>query len=1182
MLRYFECLVGTPKFFVSLETPRCVQLLPMAGTHLVSVASLFDTNPCTTQLDFSTLGNCKLGSAPASNDSIGYWMTGALEVAGGALIGFLCIRSCAALASSSVYSRWSHAVSPWLVITARQSTSHYGVDQQAEEDDGPWSAENLTWDPLNYAGRPDYAQASSEVVQPHGFVAQILDWTIPQTDARLTVVASAAPTNIAPLCPSVDPHASQSERSLQRLHRLGQQRVATDAGAHTADVASAALEEKTSSPLNDPRIDTREVGERLAKEVASTAIGSASGHMNSVGRSTRPKSKQRAAAAKVAESETSAPSQVPTMKAGGLNVDASAAKAPQEDSTERVEEERATEESDVSRPERNDEPGEITQEDGVVWEALHCLYMFFNDNGGALDGCDSSSAIAVDTLGTGGDTIPKSCMVSASRDPIAIAGDTLGIGGDTVLKSCMMSASSSENGDRKVSDTTVSSNSSVSSANAKQFSTSSKASPTAWESTSQLTPACFSNGDHFVQKVPRKGRRCKNVSERQPREGPVSAAICTQSGATVRCAAADSMAPTRTKNADGAGLTAWASDATTPSLRAGERVAFALAEDEAQGLTVAVSDLSASAMDGYGEMSVQALDRALPDETVVGDAASSALDEDDEAVAPGKLPDSAADAVCSEASTCDTRWNSLAADAPEFVPRASRADDVLHDALPVSTVLLSGCGTDAPTDVDALWAWLDELGLGGTYDFLFVPPTDSATSEITAVINFVDPLFVALCCRIMQEHAPGALVSPAPVQGLENNLAQSGRSAVASGNAKAAPLVLDSPVPCESAMRAVESMAQETQRVAFGCSVPKVSSTHDSRLQRQHHKTKLCKHHRKFMCGLGDACPFAHCKSELEPAPDLTNTKACQKYLRGRCLDKQCKYAHGKQELRATDPFYKTGLCRWWFAGKCNASSCRYAHGSNELRSANLPEGVEMTLYEDIAFDLPTEQARSVVWFGGSDLHLAPINELQAGNPPTTVKIAGACGEGAGNINGLYTLAEAVHNCSYAWQKKNCNDTWLVNIGGWWFVTSSAMKDADQAAGWMHSTGAGFLLPTDVPQWEVSMDGHGSVQTSVVVAEVKALPPLHEDSRARSPFERATSASAVFITASGDSSAGRKGESVFLRERSTFIELVSQGVEDEEEDLPLGPARSFSCGDIEALAWLLGDMEHAMDVEEEA
>jgi hypothetical protein len=110
------------------------------------------------------------------------------------------------------------------------------------------------------------------------------------------------------------------------------------------------------------------------------------------------------------------------------------------------------------------------------------------------------------------------------------------------------------------------------------------------------------------------------------------------------------------------------------------------------------------------------------------------------------------------------------------------------------------------------------------------------------------------------------------------------------------------------------------------------------KILKQFNKTKLCRFNAVNRCALGPNCPFAHSQDELVSPPDLTKTRLCAKYFRGRCNDEFCNFAHDYHELRSSEQVYKTELCSRWQLGDCKAgNACRYAHSWEELQlSQNL------------------------------------------------------------------------------------------------------------------------------------------------------------------------------------------------------------------------------------------------------
>lgn len=66
------------------------------------------------------------------------------------------------------------------------------------------------------------------------------------------------------------------------------------------------------------------------------------------------------------------------------------------------------------------------------------------------------------------------------------------------------------------------------------------------------------------------------------------------------------------------------------------------------------------------------------------------------------------------------------------------------------------------------------------------------------------------------------------------------------------------------------------------------------------HKTKMCRFYGMGACTKGEACTFAHTRTDLQKQPDLQKTHLCLAFQRnGVCRDgSACKYAHGDDELR--------------------------------------------------------------------------------------------------------------------------------------------------------------------------------------------------------------------------------------------------------------------------------------------
>ncbi|CAE7493786.1 unnamed protein product [Symbiodinium natans] len=180
------------------------------------------------------------------------------------------------------------------------------------------------------------------------------------------------------------------------------------------------------------------------------------------------------------------------------------------------------------------------------------------------------------------------------------------------------------------------------------------------------------------------------------------------------------------------------------------------------------------------------------------------------------------------------------------------------------------------TSASSFMKQLDAWGLAGTYDFLHVV---NGGDTCTAIINFIDPVFVMLFCCICQEYNVQGNITMADVQGLEALTKHWSRLDVQSDATQ--PVILPDARPKDWAVNAVNHMLSPQP------------------FKHQFRKTKMCAYIKKKTCELGPGCPFAHSKAELQPMPDLVKTKLCHKYFQRRCTDIHCKFAHGSAELRS-------------------------------------------------------------------------------------------------------------------------------------------------------------------------------------------------------------------------------------------------------------------------------------------
>eukprot|EP00927_Polykrikos_kofoidii_P026486 TRINITY_DN23561_c0_g1_i1.p1 TRINITY_DN23561_c0_g1~~TRINITY_DN23561_c0_g1_i1.p1 ORF type:complete len:729 (-),score=152.64 TRINITY_DN23561_c0_g1_i1:59-2245(-) len=99
-------------------------------------------------------------------------------------------------------------------------------------------------------------------------------------------------------------------------------------------------------------------------------------------------------------------------------------------------------------------------------------------------------------------------------------------------------------------------------------------------------------------------------------------------------------------------------------------------------------------------------------------------------------------------------------------------------------------------------------------------------------------------------------------------------------------------------------------------------------------KTKMCAFFERGRCASTN-CRYAHSAEELRRPPNLVKTKLCKAFLQNSCHDAEnCMFAHGEADLKFTDGIYKTQMCNFFERGYCKkADRCNHAHGRVELRS---------------------------------------------------------------------------------------------------------------------------------------------------------------------------------------------------------------------------------------------------------
>jgi hypothetical protein len=106
----------------------------------------------------------------------------------------------------------------------------------------------------------------------------------------------------------------------------------------------------------------------------------------------------------------------------------------------------------------------------------------------------------------------------------------------------------------------------------------------------------------------------------------------------------------------------------------------------------------------------------------------------------------------------------------------------------------------------------------------------------------------------------------------------------------------------------------------------------DNAVMLQLTKTKMCAFFERGKCASNN-CRYAHSADELRSPPNLQKTKLCRAFMQGSCQDESCSFAHGDGDLRVTAGIYKTQMCNFFERGYCKKGDrCNHAHGSVDIR----------------------------------------------------------------------------------------------------------------------------------------------------------------------------------------------------------------------------------------------------------
>lgn len=132
----------------------------------------------------------------------------------------------------------------------------------------------------------------------------------------------------------------------------------------------------------------------------------------------------------------------------------------------------------------------------------------------------------------------------------------------------------------------------------------------------------------------------------------------------------------------------------------------------------------------------------------------------------------------------------------------------------------------------------------------------------------------------------------------------------------------------------------------------------DNAVTMQLTKTKMCAFFERGKCASSN-CRYAHSAAELRQPPNLQKTKLCRAFLSGGCNDENCFFAHGEIDLRVTEGIYKTQICNFFERGYCKKGDrCNHAHGSADLRPPT-PSTVATTPLSKLSPSSQGESTRS-------------------------------------------------------------------------------------------------------------------------------------------------------------------------------------------------------------------------------
>eukprot|EP00729_Bicosta_minor_P032811 gene32811-biopygen31608 len=94
--------------------------------------------------------------------------------------------------------------------------------------------------------------------------------------------------------------------------------------------------------------------------------------------------------------------------------------------------------------------------------------------------------------------------------------------------------------------------------------------------------------------------------------------------------------------------------------------------------------------------------------------------------------------------------------------------------------------------------------------------------------------------------------------------------------------------------------------------------------------------------------------------------------------------------------------------------------------------------------------------------------------------VAGATGDNADVVNGVFSKTSAMQNGKPVYSKEGYADWWcFCGPGGRWVLTNTAAKDANKDEGWAATTEEGLAAPHLAKAWRVAVNGAFVLQPAV-------------------------------------------------------------------------------------------------------